>query len=506
MSSPRTPSPLKGLPAKTGGYQPSVLGIPGYQPHAWSQQQATSQGSSQTVPVHPVRVHPKYIDYIRDKEHNLRRKGEPGSYRFPSFGQLDKKRAPIPLDPSYSDQVDEYGIHPFAGQNVLKDFNEKFPEEKDLPKDARGDRNVYGEHPITGLPLYGPAEWHHFYKDWHEVGPKLLESLPSKSGVPLNKDEIEYCRNAFGINFLKRIGSGNFGAVWQVVRTCKVKSDDGSGRMVMRQETYACKICNIKRILEMESRIPLKGVVDMVLGEATMTHADDFNHPNVLKTEHIFHIHDEYTGFPFVRVLILMEVCDGDLESMLGHFYWSKTLSEDETRPIMLDICHGLKYLHSKNIAHLDIKPPNILFKVDPNSGKRVYMLTDFGLAKKFESADTMLERGPGTAFYQAPELLKPFKTDALKADIFSLGRCLLQVLIGRWYMAWTVYDLWPADRDNYPPGWETDPTVLRNWCQKYGLSLTVGDLFRRMTQLDYKRRPTIEQVIADPWFAMGSR
>ena len=487
------------------------------QPGSQKQVSVSSKDASKIVP--EVRVHPKYIDYIRDKEYSLRQKGKPGTYRFPSFGQFDQKRAPIPLDIPIWDEPDKDDlntkkkkkIHPFAGQNVLKDYDKKYPEEKDLPKNAKGDRSVYGEHPKTGLPLYGPAHWYHFYKDWHEVGPKLLEPLPSKSGVPLNADELTYCRNVFDIEFIKRLGAGNFGAVWEVTRTWKEK-DYGRGEMVMRRKNYACKICNLKRMLEMVSNMTLEQVVGIILSEADMTHGDDFNHPNVLKAEYIFHIHDETTGFPFIRILMLMEICDGDLESMLGYFYWPKKLSEEETRTIMSDICQGLKYLHDKRIAHLDIKPANILFKVDQNSGKRVYKLADFGLAEKFESEDTMLNRDAGTPEYQAPELLKPFSTDALKADIYSLGKCLINMLIGYEYMTSTYADLWPSDYNmrlrwpaNYPLDWETDPTVLRNYCKEYGLSLTVGDLFRRMTQIDYKRRPTIEQVIADPWFAMDS-
>ena len=483
MSKARTKYPLKGK--------------------AGSQQKTSSKGSSQIVP--EVRVHPKYIDYIRDKEYNLRRKGKPGSYRFPSFGQLHKKGAPIPFGTQKKDKpYKEYPTDNLFGQNEVKDYDEKHPEEKDLPKDVKGDRSVYGEHPITGLPLHGPAEWKYFYEDWHEVGPKLLEPFPSKSGVPLNEDELTYCRNAFGIEFIKRLGAGNFGAVWEVTRTWKEK-DYGRGEMVMRRENYACKICTIKRRLEIVRKLPLEQVVARLISEANITHAEDFNHPNVLKAEYVFYIHEETTGFPFITILMLMEICDGDLESMLGYFYWPKILSEDEARPIMWDICQGLKYLHSKNIVHFDLKPANILFKVDPNSGKRVYKLADFGLAKKFESADTMVERGPGTSEYKAPELFKTSRSDALKADIYSLGKCLLQMLIGLRHMGWTKFDLWPSDLNNYPSRWQTDPTVLGEWCKRYGLSMTVGDLYRRMTQHDYKRRPTIEQVTGHLWFAMGS-
>lgn len=42
-------------------------------------------------------------------------------------------------------------------------------------------------------------------------------------------------------------------------------------------------------------------------------------------------------------------------------------------------ICGGLHYLHQNNIAHLDLKPANIL--VDDN---KVPKLTDFGLARCF--------------------------------------------------------------------------------------------------------------------------
>ena len=492
-----------------GGYQPHAVRMSGYRPRAGLKQQVSSKSASKIVP--EVRVHPKYIDYIRDKEQSLRQKGEPSFYHFPSFGQIDQKGVPIPFGTQKKDKpYKEYPIDNLFGQNEVEDYDEKHPEENDLPKDARGDRSVYGEHPITGLPLHGPAQWYHFYKDWPEVGPKLRERLPIQfplvGNCPLNEDELTFCRNAFGIEFIRRLGAGNYGAVWQVTRKWKEKEDYGRGRMVMRQKSYACKICNLKRILEMcDDILPLREAVSYIIKEAEITNASDFNHPNVLKSEHIFHIHDDVTGFPFVRTLMLMEICDGDLENMFGYFYWSKTLSEDEARPIMLDICQGLKYLHNKRIAHLDIKPSNVLFKIDRKSGKRVYKLSDFGLAKKFETVDTTLKYGPGTPFYQAPELDKPFKTDALKADIYSLGKCLLQMLIGRWYMAWTKPNLWPPDPDNYPPGWETDPKVLENWCQKYGLSMTVGDLYRRITQLNYKRRPTIEQVIADPWFAMDN-
>lgn len=58
-------------------------------------------------------------------------------------------------------------------------------------------------------------------------------------------------------------------------------------------------------------------------------------------------------------------------------------------------ILQGLAYLHSKNVAHRDLKPPNILVNAEG-----VVKVADFGLAKKLAKFSTTLVV---TMWYRAP-------------------------------------------------------------------------------------------------------
>jgi len=79
------------------------------------------------------------------------------------------------------------------------------------------------------------------------------------------------------------------------------------------------------------------------------------------------------------------------------------------------EITSGLKHLHSLDIVHRDIKPPNILIssaKVGDSSGYRM-LISDFGLCRKLEDGQTSFsptEGGVivgGTFGWRAPEILR---------------------------------------------------------------------------------------------------
>ena len=76
---------------------------------------------------------------------------------------------------------------------------------------------------------------------------------------------------------------------------------------------------------------------------------------------------------------------------------------------------------------HRDLKPSNILVY-----DSTTYKLADFGFCKPFEGrhsdvTSTML----GSPIYMAPEVLRGFSYDT-RADIWSLGAVLYELLIGR--------------------------------------------------------------------------
>jgi mitogen-activated protein kinase len=65
----------------------------------------------------------------------------------------------------------------------------------------------------------------------------------------------------------------------------------------------------------------------------------------------------------------------------------------------------GVKYIHSADVIHRDLKPGNILVNVHGE-----LKICDFGLARgiaeEYQSADTKLTKYVATRWYRAPELI----------------------------------------------------------------------------------------------------
>lgn len=98
---------------------------------------------------------------------------------------------------------------------------------------------------------------------------------------------------------------------------------------------------------------------------------------------------------------------------------------------IIKQVAGALKHLHTKNIAHCDIKSENILLDWNDNA-----KLCDFGLsALKNEAASSqsnLVPPGQGTPRYSAPEVLRGeiLKIEQLlQADIYSLAIVVFEVM-----------------------------------------------------------------------------
>ncbi len=98
-------------------------------------------------------------------------------------------------------------------------------------------------------------------------------------------------------------------------------------------------------------------------------------------------------------------------------------------------VCRAIDYAHNRGVIHRDLKPENILF--DDQAGG-IAKVTDFGLAGLDERADaqglrnlTQTHVAMGTAAYMAPEQQVDARTADHRADIYSLGILLYELMVG---------------------------------------------------------------------------
>lgn len=111
-----------------------------------------------------------------------------------------------------------------------------------------------------------------------------------------------------------------------------------------------------------------------------------------------------------------------------------QNLAIEERLRLFTQICAGVNHAHQKGIIHRDIKPNNLL--VTEVEGQSVPKVIDFGIAKALdepltEVAELTGMRAMGTPDYISPEALAGDSDIDTRADVYSLGMVLYELLTG---------------------------------------------------------------------------
>ncbi|XP_054167572.1 probable serine/threonine-protein kinase DDB_G0279405 [Oppia nitens] len=358
--------------------------------------------------------------------------------------------------------------------------------------------------------VQGAANWSEIWTDEDDMGtdlfnPPQLNALRKPKALP--DDQLEYLKQERpgelwrNIQFFKKLEEGSFGSVWDVVAERRTGSRweaptllehvVDSGRrpwMKWKKIRLACKVMNYPRSWAGHWH----SIVNIML--ADMFALRYLKHENIVQFHDIIGIPDSQTGFPYAFIVILMDLCDGDLFSLLEQQTPNCCFTDQQTMAWLRQIASALRYLHvDMRTVHLDIKPENILYvsRAGLPIDQWIYKLTDFGTAISYNNnkGDPMVSAvKAGTKDYNSDEMNAnckqpvPQPIDTTACDIYSLGATVANSIIGQ--LHYINGKLSPQELVN---------RMATN--QPGSLSWKLINLTIQMLNADPQKRPTIEQL-----------
>lgn len=184
------------------------------------------------------------------------------------------------------------------------------------------------------------------------------------------------------------------------------------------------------------------------------------------------------------HLYIVMEYVEG---TSLLDIMKLERLPVTKTLEVTTQICEALQFAHDHGVIHRDIKPTNIL--IDVWGRVRV---ADFGLAKLAEASQATVATstnirtglGMGTPGYAAPEQRRAERDLDHRADIFSVGVTLYEMLTG--HLPVGVFE---------PPSKKSDAPAILDKVVTRALRERPTDRFQRAADLRAAIRSTLERL-----------
>ncbi|KAI5072438.1 hypothetical protein GOP47_0012544 [Adiantum capillus-veneris] len=241
-------------------------------------------------------------------------------------------------------------------------------------------------------------------------------------------------------------------------------------------------------------------------------------HSDIVDLKHIM-----LPPFPkhFKDIYVVFELMESDLHEVIKA---NRDLTQQHCRFFLYQLLRALKYIHTANVFHRDLKPKNVLANADCK-----LKICDFGLAR------VALNDAPSAIFwtdyvatrwYRAPELCGSFfSTYTSAVDIWSIGCIFAEVLLGK--------PLFPGKNVVHQLELITDllgtpsPEAVKKICNEkarcclasmpnkapvaFATKFPSADpaalsLLERLLAFDPKDRPSAEEALADPYFTGMAR
>ncbi|XP_010546824.1 PREDICTED: mitogen-activated protein kinase 16-like isoform X2 [Tarenaya hassleriana] len=236
-------------------------------------------------------------------------------------------------------------------------------------------------------------------------------------------------------------------------------------------------------------------------------------HPDIVEIKHILL---PPSRREFKDIYVVFELMESDLHQVIKA---NDDLTPEHYQFFLYQLLRGLKYIHTANVFHRDMKPKNILANADCK-----LKICDFGLARvAFSDTPTAIfwTDYVATRWYRAPELCGSFFSKYTPAiDIWSIGCIFAELLTGKPLFPGknVVHQLDLMTELLGTPSVEAIARVRNEKARRYLSSMRKKKpvpfshkfpnadplalrLLERMLAFEPKDRPTAEEALADPYF-----
>jgi hypothetical protein len=190
---------------------------------------------------------------------------------------------------------------------------------------------------------------------------------------------------------MERIGSGGMGTVYRAF-------DERLQRHVAVKEIAGTDAARVVREAQAAARL---------------------NHPGIVTLYEL--------GSQDGRALLVSELVEG---ATLAELAQGGDMSDREVAEFGADVCEALAHAHDRGVIHRDVKPQNVIVRIDDGAGRRAKLM-DFGIAS-LVGAPSLTATGEvvGTLAYMAPEQAEGLAVEE-PADVYSLALTLYECWAG---------------------------------------------------------------------------
>ncbi|XP_055819029.1 cyclin-dependent kinase G-2-like [Solanum dulcamara] len=226
-------------------------------------------------------------------------------------------------------------------------------------------------------------------EDAHDSRGSPEPALPPQRSVNM----LLGCRSVDEFERLNRIDEGTYGVVYRA-------KDKKTGEIVALKK--------VKMEKEREG-FPLTSLREINI-------LISLHHPSIVDVKEVV------VGSSLDSIFMVMEYMEHDLKALMETM--KQPFTQSEVKCLMLQLLHGVKYLHDNWVLHRDLKTSNLLLN---NRGE--LKICDFGLARQYGSPLKPYTHLVVTLWYRAPELLLGAKQYSTAIDMWSLGCIMAEML-----------------------------------------------------------------------------